>query len=284
MKNVRYYAEYLFLSNLIRLLALPRRSPTRTLGTALGRAVYATGVRRQDVLANLKTAFPEKSDGERSDLAIKCFEHLGRVIVDTASVPKWTDEELRSRITLEGWHYLEEARAAGRGVIIATGHLGVPDLGGTRITMEGARVTAVYQGVKNPYVDKWIFTIRCQRGATVTKRGIGFRKVYDALKRNECVAILADQDAGRNGLFIPFFGRTASTMKGPAEFALRTGAPMLTCFGPVIDGNYAVKFEPIIPHSDVETMMREYNRRLEAAIRLWPEQYFWLHRRWKTLQ
>lgn len=282
LKSVRHYAEYLALSGIVRALALPRGAAARELGSTLGRAVASTGVRRAVVSENLRIAFPEKSEPERAAIERGCYEHFGRIIVDTARFPEWTDAEIRERVVMENRAHLDEALAAGRGALIATGHIGCYDVGAPRISMEIAPVTSVYQGVRNPYIEEWIVRIRCQRGARVAKRGMGFRKVYAALKRNECVAILADQDAGSSGLFIPFFGRDASTLSGPAEFALRTGAALLTAFAPVEGERYTVRFEPVIPHSDVETMMREYNRRLEAAIRRRPEQYFWLHKRWKT--
>jgi KDO2-lipid IV(A) lauroyltransferase len=151
------------------------------------------------------------------------------------------------------------------------------------MALAGYPLQVVYQGVRNPYVGEYITRLRLTRGVGLIQRGIQFRTAFATLRQGLAVAILADQDAGPRGLFVPFFGRSTSTLAGPAEFALRTGAVLLPAFTPLIDGRYSAVFEEPIPPSDIETMMTAWNGRLEAMIRRYPDQYFWLHKRWKSV-
>lgn len=262
----------------------PPRAVAVRLGRGLGALVHALGIRRHVVLENLRIAFPEWTERERSEVAGRTFRHFGEMLADLGRLPRWTDDNFRERILLENRSHFDDALAQGRGVIVATGHLGGFEAGPAGLQSLGYQVTSIYAPVRNPFVDRYMNRLRTLRGAHVAARGIGIRGAVEALRRNEMVAIFADQDAGRKGLFIPFFGRTASTLYGPAELALRTGAVLVPGFilkdGPV----YRFRPQPPIPHSDRETMMRTFNALLEAAIREHPDQYFWLHKRWKTTQ
>lgn len=283
MRRWRYFMEYVALRTILGVLSLPPRDVARRLGRRLGRLVQRLGVRRAVVEENLAIAFPERPAAERESLGRRCYEHFGAVLVDTVEFHHWSDAEICDRVRLIGEENLKAALARGRGVIVATAHLGCYDVVGARMALAGFPLHVVYQGVRNPYVGERIARLRRTRGVGLIRRGIQFRAAFAALKRGECVALLADQDAGLHGLFVPFFTRAASTLSGPAEFALRTGAVLLPTFTPVIDGRYSAIFEEPIPPSNLETMMTEWNRRLEAMIRQYPDQYFWLHKRWKSV-
>jgi len=279
---MRRFFEYLLFLGLLKILALPPRGIARSLGRALGIVLYYARIRRSVVRENLATAFPEKSKRERDHIARNCFAFYGSILVESAAVTSWTENQIRERIQIEGIENLDSAKAKGRGVIGASGHIGWFDISGMRISLEGHACRAVYQGVRNPYIDRYITRVREKGGSKMIRRGIGFREVYKALEQKELVALLADQDAGKRGIFIEFFGKPASTLAGPAEFAIRADAPLITGFVVEEGGGYTLKIEPEIPRGSKEEMMTEYTRRLERVIRKYPEQYFWLHRRWKT--
>lgn len=282
VRRVRHALEYLLLRLLLLACAVPPRPIALSLGRALGRLVHLLRIRRRVVEENLDRAFPEHSEEERRRLAAAVYAHFGAVIVDTATFHRWTEDELRERAELVGFEHFREAMATGRGVVLATAHLGCFDVGPGRIALEGPRITSVFQGVRNPYVERYITAIRTRGGARVAKRGIQFREVLKALAAGECVTILADQDAGPDGLFLPFFGAPASTLTGPAVFAKRTGAILMTGFVPFENGRYRLIFEPPIADGTIEEMMAAYQRRVERIVAAYPEQYFWLHKRWKT--
>ncbi len=281
-RRARHLLEYLALRAVVGSLSLPPRPVRRRLGRALGLLVHALGVRRRTVRENLGTAFPERTVAERDGIARACFAHFGELIVDTFDILSWTDEQFRERVTLVGKEHIEAALARGRGVIVATHHFGAYDVCIPRLRVEGYEFTAVYKKAHNPHVDAYMRRLRTIRGARVAESGIGIRHVFSALKRNELVAILADQDAGEGGLFIPFFGRPASTLDGLGEFARRTGASIVLVSVYSENGAYRAVFEPLSSSGTVEEIMTFYNRRVEEIVRARPEQYFWLHRRWKT--
>lgn len=282
MKPVRHFVEFLFLFGLVTFFAVLPRPVAARFGRCLGFLIYHLGIRRRVVLENLAVAFPEMEPAAREELARRCYRHYGAVIADQTSLHFWSREKVIARTRLERSEILENALAKGKGCVIATGHLGAFDIGPPRLQLAGWQITSVYQGVRNPYVDRFISRIRSLYGARVATRGMGMREAIAALRRGEAVCILADQDAGKRGLFLPFFSRPASTLVGPAELALRTGAVLMPGFVIREGSLYRMIAEEPIPPSDVKTMMAEYNRRLESAIRRWPEQYFWLHKRWKS--
>lgn len=282
MKRLLHLLEYAVLRGILLAASMPPRPAALALGRLLGNLVLALGVRRRVVEENLARAFPERTPSERRALARAVYAHFGAVLVDTATFHRWSEDDLRARTNLENYDLFREALATGRGVVLATAHLGCFDVGPGRIALEGPRITSVFQGVRNPYVERYITAIRTRGGARVAKRGIQFRDVIRALSAGECVTILGDQDAGPEGWFVSFLGVPASTLRGPAEFALRTGAVLMTGFVPLRDGRYTLVFEPPIAEDTTEGMMAEYVRRVERMVRSHPEQYFWLHRRWKT--
>lgn len=279
---MKHRLQYLGLRLLIAVVTAPPRPLARKLGRLLGLLVFALGIRHRVVLDNLRTAFPEKSESERLSIARGTYQHFGELLADIGRIPRWSDADFRENVVIEKREIFDRALAKGRGVIIVTGHFGGFEIGPAGLQSLGYTVTSVFAPVRNPNVEGYINGLRTLKGARTVMRGMGLRGALAALNRKEMVAIFADQDAGRNGVFIPFFARTASTLSGPAEMALRTGAVLVPGF--ILKDGPVYRFLPSdpIPHSDVATMMTDFNRRLEAAIRRAPDQYFWLHKRWKT--
>jgi KDO2-lipid IV(A) lauroyltransferase len=145
----------------------------------------------------------------------------------------------------------------------------------------------------NPLIDELMNSVRTRQNGykTISRDGNPYREVLKALKRNEFVAVLSDQDGGRQGCFVDFFGRPSSTPKGAALFALRGGSPLITAFGVrQPDATTKTYLEEIPPpntgdmEKDIETICAIYSQRLENFVRLYPEQWFWFHKKWKTKQ
>jgi KDO2-lipid IV(A) lauroyltransferase len=278
--------------------ALPDAAARRA-GRALGRAAFALGVRRAVTRANVARAFgAEMGVAEREQLARRAYEHLGTSFVEFLRLSTATEAALRAGVELHGEPHLAAARAAGRGAIVASGHLGNWEVAGAGVAAHGHPVTFVVQRLRNPRVDALVTAIRGGAGVAIVDRGMGLRGVHRALADNRLVFIMCDQDARRRGVFVPFFGVPASTPTGGAQLALRLGVPFLQCFATrAADGRHHVHFLPPIappggdsgragaePDEDgaVRALLGEFTRRLEAAIRRAPEQYWWAHRRWKT--
>lgn len=282
-------AEYAAIRAAVEGLSFLPRPAALSLGAALGEAVWLAGARRGVVDENLATTFPGRDAAWRQRVGRATYRHFGAVLVEMARWIRRPLVEAGHLVRVSGLGRLEAARARGRGVVVMTAHLGNWEVGPTVARLHGLAFTSVYQRVRNPYLDAAVRRIRTLHGQGLALRGMGLRGAIEALRRNELVAFLPDQDAGPRGVFVPFFGRPASTARGPAEIALRTGAAVLPIFVLRRGDSYEVLIEKeIIFHraapreAEVTRITAAYSRALEARIREAPEQYFWLHRRWKS--
>lgn len=269
--------------------ALPPAS-ARAAGERVGAFVRALGVRRRVAEANLRLAFPEHDDAWRTHVLAEHYRELGRVALEYPRLPEMVRAPREQVFAhFEGEEHLHAAASRGRGVLLLTGHLGHFELCGAWLTKFNP-VDFVVKPQSNPGVDAWVGDLRARAGVGVIPLGTGVRGVYAALRRGHWVAVLGDQDARRDGVFVPFFGRPASTPTGPARLALATGAPLV--FGAIRrspDGRHELRIDPpIVPEGDprdedaVRALTARHTARLEAVIRERPEMWFWLHKRWKT--
>lgn len=269
--------------------ALPEPA-ARAAGPALGRAAFAFGMRRRVALDNLARAFGDTlDDAARRDLGRRAFEHVGTSLLEFLRQPRRSRAWLRAHGTLEGREHLQAALAAGRGAIVASGHLGNWELGGAMLVAADFPVTFVVQRMRNLRVDARADAVRRGAGIDTVERG-ALRGLHRALAANRLVFMMCDQDARQRGVFVPFFGVPASTPTGAARLAFRLGVPMLPAFTHrrEVGVHHMHVHPPLVPPAGageddaVVAMMAAFNRSLEQAVRATPEQYWWAHRRWKT--
>ena len=190
---------------------------------------------------------------------------------------------------MHGWSIVEERLARGKGLIVATGHLGNWELGGAYVAARGMPIDAVARHMANPLFDRYLTRTRERIGMSIIHDDEAVKRVPRSLRAGRVVAFLVDQGAvGLASTWVPFFGRFAKTPRGPAVFALRLGAPVV--FGAVVrrpSGRYMITFEAIDTvetgdrEIDVDRIVADYTQALERHVRSAPEQYFWHHRRWK---
>lgn len=261
----------------------------RRVGARLGRFGYRPlGIRRAQVEANLRTAFPDRDPDWIRRTAAASYAHLGRESVSTLLASR-SPGVVPGPVSFQGIEVLHEGLRAGRGLVLVAGHLGNWELGVGAVASAGFPVTAVARRQRNPLFDRRVVAVRRGFGLVLVEPRHATRKALAALRENRIVLLVADQDARGAGVFVPFFNRPASTPRGPAVLAHRAGAP-LAFFAPVraADGGLVVRFEaldtPAVDNLDeaVAAVTRLFVARLEAAIRAAPEQYLWHHRRWKT--
>jgi KDO2-lipid IV(A) lauroyltransferase len=254
----------------------------------LGR--WPLGVRRRVVEAQIAAAFPDWDRRRVLDVARGAYDNLGRVTVETALLPSLGPDRVRALFEDESqWGALARAHAAGRGVILVTGHFGNWELGAAYIAARGVPVDAIARRMANPLFDRYLTASRRRAGVTVLADHEAVRRVPRSLRDGHVVAFVADQGLkGMASTFVPFFGRPAKTPRGPAVFALRLGIPVI--FGTAVrlpSGRYRAIVEPIEVvgtgdrERDVDTMVARYTAVLERWVRKYPEQYFWHHRRWR---
>lgn len=248
-------------------------------------------VRRRDVDRHLALAFPDESSEWRGRVARGSYVHLGREAAVLVRMPRWSPEHLIERVRFVGLEGVREAADQGTGVVLLTGHLGNWEIAGASLAALGFPLDVVGKGMANRRFERDLFRLRERLGMRVIEMSDAPKGVLRSLGRGRVAALLADQNAHKHGVFVPFFGRSAATPRGVALFALRTGVPVFVGFA-IRDGGwsqtYAVEVRRL-PHvatgvleDDVRGFLMAYHRLLEDAIRIAPDQYFWQHRRWKT--
>ena len=257
----------------------------------MGWALYRlTGIRRRVTLENLRIAFPHKSEAELKNTALKCYQHWGGMAAEFARMPAIGERYLAKYVELEGWEILEEVRSEGKGGLVISGHLGNWEILGAKAAHNGCRVTFITKNQSNKLVDRMMDDFRLEQGIEIWKTHQAAKGIFKSLRKNSFVAVMIDQDARRDCVFTDFFGKEASTHRGAAVFHLKTEAPLIlsTCVrvkGPY----YRAKLEKVeldIPEGSIEDkiqyIMSRLTKLLEEKVKQYPEQYFWLHKRWKT--
>lgn len=288
--SATHRAEYALgraLENAVSLL--PERAAD-AFGRSVGRTVHALGVRRELAKENLRLAFPDRDAEWVDDIAQKAFAHLGREAAAMLRLSKLNPRAIVDRTVPIGWDAFQEALSLGRGVLLVTGHYGNWEIAAATVASRGVPIAAIVRRQANRLVDERLQQIRRQLGVETIYQGEARSRVPRILRQNGVVGIVGDQNARRAGVLVPFFGRPASTHRGPALFAIRLGAAVFSCIARRLPGDnprYEVAGERVdVPQTgdvdaDVLTLTSELALRLERQVRIEPEQYFWFHNRWR---
>jgi len=270
---------------------LPRRL-CLAIGRLAGSAFFLLdGRHRRLALRNLDAAFgTERGPAERRAIARSSFRHFGAVAADVLKLFHLSTERARALIEVEGAEHLAGALAAGRGALIMTGHLGNWEVGAAAMSRFG-KLNVIARRLDNSALEKELFGLRRRLGATVIYKKEAARRVLEALRDGEIVAILIDQNVlRREGVFVDFFGRTASTTPGLAAFHLRTGAPVLPVFcRPTAAAGYRIEIHPPLdlpsagpPEANVLKITQIFTKIIETEVRRTPEFWLWFHDRWRS--
>jgi len=239
---------------------------------------------RNQTIANLALAFPEKSQAERDQIGKDMVNHFGYIIADFVRSPIRTDEELTASTTVEGREILDRLIAEKKGILLVSAHLGNWERFGQWIPLQGVTGSGVARNANDDEITERVTKIRGERGLNILSRGNAAREILTRLKAGEVIVIMPDQNA--DDAFIPFFGHIAGTVLGPAVIHLKTKAPILpVCILRTGPGTYKVVIrEPLVANEGEksEELMTRVNAEIEAMIRLAPEQYLWMHDRWRN--
>jgi Kdo2-lipid IVA lauroyltransferase/acyltransferase len=290
---VRERLEYALVWPWIKLLGLFPRPVARAIGITLGLTVYAVHSRLRSVgLRNLALAFPEMPQPERRQLLRGEFISLGRQLAEVCKFPSYTRENVSRVVIYDGFENYEKAYKRGKGVLFLTGHLGAWELSAFAHSLNGHPLSIVMRSLDNPYIDKFLQSYRTMHGNRTVDKDDFVRGLLSAMKAGETVGILMDTNmTPPQGVFVDFFGIPACTASGLARIALRTDAAVVPGFT-VWDSKqrkYILRFDPAVElirtadnEADIVANTAKFTKVIEAFIRQYPDQWLWVHRRWKT--
>jgi Kdo2-lipid IVA lauroyltransferase/acyltransferase len=291
-KRLKRFLRYLLVRAVLAFVSALPLGLARWLGAGFGRLAFTVaGGERRKALKSLTRAFPDKSDAERHALARASFRHLGMAAFEVGATTS-LDARLEQLVRWgpEDRAVLEAALARGKGVVFVSGHVGNWELLARRIARAGYPSQSIAKETTDPRLTALVERFRAQGGVRSIWRGQegAARAMLRALKGGEILGLLIDQDTRVQSVFVPFFGELAATPRAAADLALRTGAAVVVGFCQREGDGYRLGCEEVAwsagpdREADAVGLTAALSERIEAAIRRAPEQWVWMHQRWKT--
>ncbi|MFC6647339.1 lysophospholipid acyltransferase family protein [Granulicella cerasi] len=291
----RQAAEYWALRSLVGAVGALPRPAARALGAGIGAFAYAAvGRLRRVGMRNLEIAFPEKTEAEREQLLRGEFRSLGWQMAEFCKMSGYTRESASKFVRYDeaGLERFLAAEARGKGVLVLTAHLGAWELSSFYHSLMGHPMSMVIRRLDNPRVDAFVDRVRSLHGNRALHKDDFARGLLVAMRQGQTVGILMDTNmTPPQGVFVPFFGVEACTASGLARVAMHSGAAVLPGYlaWHEDERKYVLHFgEEIVvrktgdAEADIVANTARFTAALEAAIREFPDQWLWLHRRWKT--
>ncbi len=261
------------------------------MGRRMGGTVYFFNIKRRMIAyANLKAAFPEKSCGELKRINKAHFENLGMNVIELLKLPFMAKDYLERHVKLENADIIKSCLEKGKGAIVLTAHFGNWEIASLAASLNGYTMSVFAREQKYERLNNLLNEFRQSTGCRVITKGFSVKDIIKTLHNNGMVAMLSDQDAGANGVFVDFFNRPASTAQGIIAFSSKTGATILPSFitRAGIDKHIARVGEPLElinteeREKDVKVNLQRIAGILEDQVRKFPEQWLWAHKRWKS--
>lgn len=289
-KRLELWAGRVALLSIARLVcSVPEKAALRA-GSGIGSLTYHVSKRYRTVaIQNLTQVYGDEWDRERIERTARdVFRHMFMNLVEFLRFQRMDPSRLDGMVRIEGEEHAREALSRGRGVVAVTAHFGNFELFGAAFSRKGYPVSVIARDADDGPINDRMNAIRARMGYTVLPRNQSARNAMAVLRRNEVLGVLPDQN-DLTGIFVPFFGRLAATTMGPAFLAVHTGATVLPAFIHREPDNYhVVKVFPPIEYvvtgdhkADVRALTARINDAIETGIREHPEQWFWLHDRWR---
>jgi len=288
-RKLEYAAAWPF----VKILGLMPRPLSRAFAIGLGQLFYLLHFRlRQVGMRNLEMVFPEKRLAERRRILRGVFTSLGRQLAELCQFPKYTPENVDEVVVYDGLENYERAYARGKGVLFLTAHFGGWELSAFAHSLHGHWLHIVMRPMDNAYLDRLLQRYRSMHGNKTVAKDDFVRGLLAAMRAGETVGILMDTNmTPPQGVFVDFFGIPACTASGLARIALRTDAavvPGFTIWDPAL-GKYRLRFDPALElirtghlEADIAANTQLFTQVIEDYVRKYPDQWLWVHRRWKT--
>lgn len=290
---MRHRLEYALAWCVVKTIGALPRPVARLVGVTLGQLIYLLhGKLRRVGMRNLALAFPEKTAGQRRKIVRGVFTSLGRQFAEVCLFPTYTSENVSRTVGYDGYENFDRASQRGKGVLFLTGHIGGWELSAFAHSLYGHPLHFVMRPLDNPYLDALVRRYRTMHGNTPILKDDPARELLRAMKAGATVGILMDTNmTPPEGVFVDFFGIPACTASGLARIALRTDAavvPGFTVWDPVLR-KYRLRFEPPVTlirtgnnDADIVANTALFTKVIEDVVRRYPDQWLWVHRRWKT--
>ncbi|WP_457553716.1 lysophospholipid acyltransferase family protein [Desulfobacula sp.] len=276
----------------VNLLAMLPRGILKFFSDSLGHIWYMADKRHRNVvIENIHFAYPEKFSLEQSRRFAKVvFKNVAGILFEVIWSYGKTWDELSRYVSIKGLKNLENAKKKGRGIVLLCSHLGNFELGGAVIAKAGIAPYGVYRKFDFQPIERFLLEVRQRFGTTMIPLRGASKKIDTILRNNGVVGTLLDQSVDwYKGVFVDYFGRPACTNDGLAKLVLRSKAAVVPVFILRQNNHYIVEFLPEIPLEitgdpikDIENNTQNYVSSIESTVRRSPEQYFWVHNRWKT--
>jgi KDO2-lipid IV(A) lauroyltransferase len=277
----------------IKALGILPRGVARWVGATFAAAAYALRPPlKRAALFNLRLAFPDWTEAQREATVRGMIRQVGWMAGEFSQFPRYTRENIRGIVEIDGEENFAEAQARGKGVLFLTGHMSAWELSSFTHALYGHPLYFLVRPISNTRVDKLINGYRCLSGNKPIDKNKSARAILKVLGAGGTVGILADHNASlEEGVFADFFGIAASTTSGLARLALRTDAAVLPGFihWDAGRGKYVLRFEPAVAvvrtgdeEADVRTNTQLFTGEIEKYVRAWSDQWLWVHKRWKT--
>ena len=291
--GIKGLTEYTFAKLLVKAFALmPRNVAYRAANFLAWLGFHLARRQRLSGLHNLRMAFPESTDAQREQILRRSFQNLGRLLVEFTHFPELNKGNISQYVVHDGLENYLEGLRRGRGVIFMTAHFGAWEMSSFAHALYGYPLKFVVRPIDNPRVEQLISSYRTMSGNVPIQRRQAARDILKALRQNEAVGILFDQNTTRSeGVFADFFGVPAATTPSIALFAIRAGAAVIPGFL-IWDENlkkHRLRLDPPVElidtgdlSHDVLENTKRFNKILESYVRKYPDQWLWIHRRWKT--
>lgn len=274
-------------------MGLLPRPAARFFGAMFATVIFALRPALQKIaVKNLGLAFPEMTEAERGHIIHNMVRQVGWMAGEFSQLPRYTRKNIDKIVVLDGLENFQAARRLGKGVLFLTGHMSAWELAPFAQALYGNPLHFLVRPVANSRVDRLINRYRCLSGNQPVEKNRSARAILKILSQGGTVGILSDHNtAGEDGIFVDFFGIPAATTSGLARIALKTGAAVVPGFlsWDAVLRKYRLRLEPAVSlvrtgdePSDIRENTLRFNRIIEDCIRAHPDQWFWLHKRWKT--
>ena len=288
MKNIFEYILFLSFSKFFQLLGLNLSRRFSFLIAAL--FYYVIPIRKKTVLENLHNAFPDYDEKKLKSIAFGSYKSFAIALAEILYIPAMSREDIEKQVDCNNLELIREKYEENNGVILLSAHFGNWEFMATSLAAQlNIPISVVIKPQRNPYVTNWMNKARTKWNNEIVPLGISIRQTYQTLKDKKVVAMVADQRGPEESIKINFFGRDLSVLTGPAVLSLKTGAPVLYGIS-VRQDDYSYKSvmteisKENLPESN-EEKIKELSQRhmsyLEGFIRKYPEQWLWMHKRWK---